>query len=292
MSERRTIRKGRTTAVTGLFVALGLLTLGLFGRSLLVGGPPPPPHQETSVSARSEAPNARFEAPVAEGARPGGDAAPIPALEMPPTPEEEAIAREGEDVSPAPPTRPGASRRPSGEARTDGSSPSPASAWIAAGAQGIQPDSIASSGPAPTRIDIPLIGVSAAVDPMGLNSDETMEVPTDFARAGYYTGHPTPGEVGPAILVGHVDNRRGPAVFYRLRELQPGAEVTVERGDGSRVVFLVERSKQVSKDSFPTDEVYGPTPEPTLRLITCGGSFDRSTGHYRDNVIVFLRMKG
>ncbi|HEX6382317.1 MAG TPA: sortase, partial [Acidimicrobiia bacterium] len=76
------------------------------------------------------------------------------------------------------------------------------------------------------------------------------------------------------------------------RELRPGNDVRIHRADGSVITFMVERSKQVPKNAFPTDEVYGPTPDPTLRLITCGGSFDRRTGHYRDNTIVFLRLKG
>src|SRR5919206_2479039 len=146
--------------------------------------------------------------------------------------------------------------------------------------------------PAPVRIEIRAIGVSAPVDPLGLNPDGTMQVPEDFARTGYYTGRPVPGEVGPSVVVGHVDSRRGPAVFYHLGRLQPGAEVVVHRADHSVVTFVVERSKQVPKSEFPTDEVYGPTPGPTLRLVTCGGSFDRRSGHYRDNTIVFLRMKG
>ena len=174
-----------------------------------------------------------------------------------------------------------------------------ADAWIAAGAGGIDPDatpvpSVAagSAGSRPVRIEIATIGVAAPVDPAGTKGDGTLEVPTDFARTSYYMGRPVPGDAGPAIIVGHVDGRRGPAVFYRLRELRPGAEVRVHRADGSVVTFLVERSKQVPKKAFPTDEVYGLTPDPTLRLITCGGSFDHRTGHYRDNTIVFLRLKG
>jgi hypothetical protein len=171
-----------------------------------------------------------------------------------------------------------------------------AAAWTAAGARNIVGPPArgqgASAGPAPVRIEIPSIGVDAAVDPLGLNPDGSLEVPTDFARTGYYTGRPKPGDAGPAIIVGHIDDKSGPAAFYHLRDLRPGAEVRIHRADGSLVVFDVERSRQVPKNAFPSDEVYGPTPDPTLRLITCGGGFDRSAGHYRDNTIVFLRMKG
>ena len=144
---------------------------------------------------------------------------------------------------------------------------------------------------APVRIQIPVIGASAPIDPVGLNSDGSLEVPKNFGRAGYYTGRPTPGEIGPAIIVAHVDSKAGPAVFYRLRDLNPGDEVRVTRADRSEVVFLVDRVEQHPKNRFPTEAVYAPTPDATLRLITCGGTFDRSSRHYRDNVIAFAHLK-
>ena len=202
-------------------------------------------------------------------------------------------------VRPAvPPSQPRPSARPAPVPRR-GAPGSLAQAWIAAGARGIDPDATPApaaiagrGGPAPVRIEIAAIKVSASVDPAGKNGDGTLEVPTDFARTSYYTGRSVPGDPGPAVIIGHVDGRRGPAVFHRLRDLGPGAEVRIQRADRSVVTFVVERSKQVPKNAFPTDEVYGPTPDPTLRLVTCGGSFDRRTGHYRDNTIVFLRLKG
>ena len=143
----------------------------------------------------------------------------------------------------------------------------------------------------PLRIQIPAIGASAPIDPLGLNRDGTLAVPTDFARAGYYTGRPVPGATGPAIVVAHVDSRSGPAVFKRLRDLEPGDEVVVTRSDRSEVVFVVDRVESHPKNRFPTRAVYDPTPGATLRLITCGGSFDRKAGHYRDNVIAFAHYK-
>ena len=144
---------------------------------------------------------------------------------------------------------------------------------------------------APLRIEIPKIGASAPIDPLGLNPDGTLEVPTDFARAGWYTGRPPPGATGPAIVVAHVDSKAGPAVFHRLRELKPGDEVTVVRADRSHVIFVVDGVQPYPKNAFPTKAVYDPTPGATLRLITCGGSFDRKAGHYRDNVIAFAHFK-
>ena len=144
---------------------------------------------------------------------------------------------------------------------------------------------------APVSIRIDAIGASAPVDPLGLNADGSLEVPTDYARAGYYTGRPPPGAVGPAIIVAHVDSKTGPAVFYRLRDLKTGDDVVVVRADGSEVVFVVDRVEQHPKDAFPTEAVYGATPDATLRLITCGGSFDRSARHYRDNLVAFAHYK-
>jgi Sortase domain len=139
----------------------------------------------------------------------------------------------------------------------------------------------------PVRVQIPAIGVDAPVIPLGLNADRSLQVPADFADAGWWSGGPRPGEDGPAIIAGHVDSYTGPAVFFRIPELQPGATIVVVRRDGSRARFTVERSEQYAKARFPTARVYGPTPGPTLRLITCSGEFDRSTGHYLDNTVLY-----
>ena len=142
----------------------------------------------------------------------------------------------------------------------------------------------------PVRIQIPAIGVSAAVIRLGLNRDGSMQVPADFGVTGWFTGGPAPGETGPAVIAGHIDSRRGPAVFYRLRELRPGQEITVARGDGSSARFAVDGVAQYPKQAFPSEAVFGPSPDPLLRLITCGGSFDRSQRSYRDNVVVTARL--
>jgi sortase (surface protein transpeptidase) len=139
----------------------------------------------------------------------------------------------------------------------------------------------------PRWIRIPAIDVSAPVIPLGLNADGTLEVPRDWGQTGWYTGGPNPGERGPAVIAGHVDSTSGPAVFYRLGELRRGALVSIRRADGSRVRFRVRALERRAKDDFPTRRVYGRTAGPELRLITCGGSFDSATGHYRDNTIVF-----
>jgi hypothetical protein len=142
----------------------------------------------------------------------------------------------------------------------------------------------------PVRVEIPAIGVSAPVVRLGLDRAGTLEVPGDFASTGWWSGGAPPGGRGPAVIVGHVDSRTGPAVFFELGELRRGDAITVERADGSRVRFRVERSAHYPKSLFPTAQVYGPGARPTLRLITCSGAFDRASGHYLDNTVVYAGL--
>lgn len=150
--------------------------------------------------------------------------------------------------------------------------------------------SISMSGIDPERIIISAIGVDAKVIELGLNPDGTLEVPTNYAEAGWWTGGSQPGETGSAVIVGHVDSKTDPAVFYDLQLLKSGDLIQVADKNGRVVNFKVERLKQVPKDNFPTKEVYDMTSSPTLRLVTCGGKFNRSSGHYLDNVIVFASV--
>ena len=147
----------------------------------------------------------------------------------------------------------------------------------------------ADAGPPPVRISIPSIGVNAAVVDLGRNSDGTMQVPTDFNVAGWYDQGPAPGALGPAVIVGHIDNDKGPAVFWRLGDMRPGDRVVVTSAKGPET-FEVNRIESVAKTAFPTAEVFGPVPDAELRLITCGGPFDRSSGHYVDNTVVFATL--
>jgi sortase (surface protein transpeptidase) len=141
----------------------------------------------------------------------------------------------------------------------------------------------------PVRVEIPSIGVSSRLVRLGLNADGTMEVPRDYGLAGWFTGGAMPGQDGPAVISGHVDSKSGPAVFYRLRDLRPGDTIRVRRADGGWLAFEVTGSARYAKAAFPTDAVFGPVTGPVLRLITCGGAFDRSSGHYLDNVVVTAR---
>jgi sortase (surface protein transpeptidase) len=139
-------------------------------------------------------------------------------------------------------------------------------------------------------VSIPAVGVAARLVRLGLNSDGTLEVPSDYAVAGWYRLGPKPGQIGAAIIVGHVDSTAGPAVFYRLGEVVPGDVVRVASPNRPPLRFRVYAVREYPKAAFPTRQVYGQTTTPELRLITCGGLFDPATGHYRDNVVVFARL--
>ncbi|TDC31853.1 class F sortase [Micromonospora sp. 15K316] len=138
----------------------------------------------------------------------------------------------------------------------------------------------------PTRVRVPRIGLDSPLTVLGLDRAGALVPPTDFDLAGWYGGGPAPGDPGPAVLAGHLDSRHGPAVFARLGELRPGDTVEVRRG-GQWLPFRVTGALRTRKDRFPTAAVYGPTPGAELRLITCGGDFDRRRRHYVDNVVVF-----
>jgi sortase (surface protein transpeptidase) len=146
--------------------------------------------------------------------------------------------------------------------------------------------------PNPIRITIPSIGVSAPIIPLGLNSDRTLQVPQSFSVAGWFTKAAEPGEPGPAIIVGHVDSKSGPGVFYRLRALRSGDLIKIDSKGGWTVKYTVTSHLAAPKNHFPTRVVYGRTNKPTLRLITCDGRFNSSTGHYADNYVVFARFAG
>ena len=154
---------------------------------------------------------------------------------------------------------------------------------IVAPPQSAQPAPVAS----PVSLTIPLIGVKTNLITLGLAQGGGMQVPSSTTVAGWYTGSPRPGSIGSAIIVGHIDSVSRPGVFYRLRELRRGDDVFVKRADGTTAEFRVTAVQTYLKDRFPTGQVYGPTPDAELRLITCGGAFDPATGHYLSNIVVY-----
>jgi len=159
---------------------------------------------------------------------------------------------------------------------------------IPVGQTGRLPDSAdALQVAAPVALIIPAIGVQTRLIRLGRTPGGTLQVPGTTAVAGWYTGSPRPGELGAAVIAGHVDSLLGPGVFFRLRLLRPHDLILVRRADRSLAAFRVLAVRQSLKTHFPTAAVYGPAPVAELRLVTCGGTFDYATGHYLSNVIVF-----
>ncbi len=141
----------------------------------------------------------------------------------------------------------------------------------------------------PVRIEIPAIGADAPITPVSLDKRQSLQVP-DPEEAGWWRQGAKPGARGVAVVVGHVDSKTGPAVFYHLSALKKGQRIVLSAADGSIVTYRVDSVQQYAKNAFPTRKVYGATKDAQLRLITCGGQYDRGRGGYRDNVVVFASL--
>lgn len=141
----------------------------------------------------------------------------------------------------------------------------------------------------PVELVIPSIKVDARLIGLRVRTDGELGAPANYDDVGWYSDGYAPGDPGPAVIAGHVDSKTGPAAFFHLRELRPGDPIRIRRADGTVITFFVDAVAQYPKDKFPTEIVYGSTNAPGLRLVTCGGSFDRKAGHYRDNLVVFAR---
>lgn len=151
------------------------------------------------------------------------------------------------------------------------------------------PASLARS--APILLRIPRIDVATSfAGALGLNDDNTVEVPSSYEEVGWYKYGPTPGEIGPAVVLGHVDSYQGPAVFYRLGQLEAGDLIYVDRADGSTVTFRVTSLERHPQSDFPTAKVYSDIPYAGLRLITCTGTYDRNVLRYTHNLVVFAEL--
>jgi LPXTG-site transpeptidase (sortase) family protein len=206
-----------------------------------------------------------------------------------------AVGVLGQDADPpAPPAQSSAAQDtpdPAPESSTPGALPAPSSPPPSP-----SPSATAEPEPAalPVSLNIPGIDVQSELITVGLNPDGTLEVPQpgpDYDKAAWFDGSPRPGDIGPAVIEGHVDSAaNGPSVFYELGALVAGDEVEVTREDGSVATFVVDDVRVVPKDDFPTLEVYGNTEDPELRLITCGGPFDSTAGSYVDNTVVFAHQ--
>ena len=144
----------------------------------------------------------------------------------------------------------------------------------------------------PSRISIPSLNEGSSLLTLGATTNREIVVPDDqhADQAGWFDGSPTPGAVGPATIVGHVTSSRGGAVFYRLAQIKTGATVQVTLKSGKTLTYDVYRVASFPKDAFPTQAVYGNSSDPELRIITCGGTFDSATGHFRNNTVVYARL--
>ncbi|MFJ1596487.1 class F sortase [Streptomyces sp. NPDC088261] len=140
---------------------------------------------------------------------------------------------------------------------------------------------------APTRIRIPALGLDQGLVGLRVQQDGRLGVPKDPARVGWWSDGPRPGDPGAVVLVGHVDSATGPGAFHGLSSLRPGDKITLRREDGGNATFTVRALRQYEKDALPDSQVYATTGPPALRLITCGGTYDRGRGEYRDNLVVY-----
>jgi hypothetical protein len=144
----------------------------------------------------------------------------------------------------------------------------------------------------PVSLAIPAIGLRAPLTTLGLNPNRTVQVPTNFQEPGWYRLGPSPGQLGSAVILGHIDSYLGPAVFFQLGDLHVRDRVTVTLADGRTVRFAVIGIAMYLKSHFPDRLVYGPRPYGALQLVTCGGVFDSATGHYLSNLVVYTSLIG
>jgi sortase (surface protein transpeptidase) len=142
----------------------------------------------------------------------------------------------------------------------------------------------------PVRLRVPAIGVDTSLQPLHRLAGGSLQSPSRWQRAGYYADGVLPGQTGPAVIAGHIDSTSGPAVFYRLHDLRPGDRALVSLADGRVLEFRVDRLVAYPKSRFPTAAVYGPTPLPELRLVTCTGDFDWRHHNYLDNLVVYAYL--
>jgi hypothetical protein len=142
----------------------------------------------------------------------------------------------------------------------------------------------------PVTLQIPAIALTVSLSTLGLNLDGTVQVPSDIQQPGWFRLGPSPGQVGSAVILGHVDSFQGPAVFFRLRTLTAGDQVDVGLADGVTTRFEVTSVAMYSKTQFPDQQVYASHGYSALQLVTCGGAFDSATGHYLSNIVVYTTL--
>jgi LPXTG-site transpeptidase (sortase) family protein len=155
----------------------------------------------------------------------------------------------------------------------------------------VTPINKATATSVPTRLNIPKINVDVPITPVGQNADGTMQTPGYYDNlVGWYKHSPIPGNQGPSVVVGHVGNKKGPSVFWDLGLLSDGDKIDVYGENGNKTTFVVTSKQQFDQNNFPTEAVYGDIDHAGLRLITCGGVFDKSAQRYTKNTVIFARL--
>ncbi|MGC4778737.1 class F sortase [Micromonospora sp. C41] len=263
---------------------------GLIGASVRTVPPPSPPQPLGQAAPVTTGPQAD---PDAEG-QPGPDA------EGQLTPDGTGLPTADAAGGAVGPATPGPTTGPPGAAPGTAAAPGAAAvpgAPAATGPAGATSPNGAAPAPlprsAPTTISIPRIGVRAEIMSLGTNPDGTVQVPPldQAMKAGWYSPGASPGEAGNAVIVGHVDSAQlGPAVFFNLGALVAGDTIVVTRQDGRSATFTVREVGSYPKTAFPAAQVYGPSAVPALRVVTCGGVFDRTAGSYLNNIVVYAPM--
>ena len=279
-----------------LLTAFGSITMGLRGHQVPLPGPvalqDTPPAATSPAAGGVGAASSGVSNPVTGSTETPQSASPRQPAELLPTPSPaqspadlgvpapELSGPPGGTVPPSPPVAP---------------PPSPTVSNPAPVVPAAAPSN--ASGPAvprsvPVALRVPAIGVDVSLSTLGLNADRTVEVPTDFQQAGWFGLGPTPGQTGSAVILGHVDSYKGPAVFFRIRELQTGDQVNVSLADGATAHFRVTAVAMYAKDQFPAQQVYGFHGGSALQLVSCGGTCDTITRSYLSNVVAYTTLIG
>ena len=283
-----------------------MLGAGLVGASVRTVSPPSPPQPLGQAAPVTVGPQADPGDPDAEG-QPGREAEgqPAPGATGQPDTGQPGTGQPGTGLpgtglptadaagGAVGPATPGPTTGAPGAAPGTVTAPGTATAAGAPKATGAAPAPLPRS--APTTISIPRIGVRAEIMSLGTNPDGTVQVPPldQAMKAGWYSPGASPGEAGNAVIVGHVDSAQlGPAVFFNLGALVAGDTIVVTRQDGRSATFTVREVGSYPKTAFPAAQVYGPSAVPALRVVTCGGVFDRTAGSYLNNIVVYAPMTG
>ncbi len=149
---------------------------------------------------------------------------------------------------------------------------------------------VSAATPDPTSLSIPSLKINAPFVEVGLNADKSLQTPDKPNEVGWFAYRPKPGDIGPAVVVGHFDTAKGPAVFQNLKNIKPGDNIIITRADGSTVTYRTDSVTTYSQDNFPTDAVYGNINYAGLRLITCSGTYSKKVKHYSDNLVVYASL--